>query len=427
MNYLFLRISGPVATAAGFCYILYMTKKTQYLVSGSAYTPVGDLRNVTSSLEPAVYEIKSEAFRGTFLQIRENVDTSVPVKIYGRIPGMLAKTFRTFERRDKSTGVLLSGERGMGKSMFARLAVSEALKRRIPVILLTGSCGVDDAVEIVNQITQPIVVVMDEFEKNFPMESDDDDDDEKKGKQQKFLSMLDGMGSSEKRLFIATVNKTSDLSKFFLNRPGRFFYHFEFNTLTHEEMREYLEGECNRKIVKKKTIDYAVACMGTYAVNYDGIAAIVEELNNGSTIEEALTDLNLDRKGDDAYVLSIRVNGAEYTSEKWCDLNSIREETGCSDYFYLNSGVKGSFGRIGKTDIPGHSLTICYDGTGLKLNKDGIAIIPRSSIRTIGLDDCFLKKGHNEVRKVSPDELGSVGDIVLNPIKSVPRALYLDV
>ena len=404
-----------------------MTKKTQYLVSGSAYTPVGDLRNVTSSLEPAVYEIKSEAFRGTFLQIRENVDTSVPAKIYGRIPGMLAKTFRTFERRDKSTGVLLSGERGMGKSMFARLAVSEALKRKIPVVLLTGSCGVDDAVEIINQITQPIVVVMDEFEKNFPMESDDNNDDEKKGKQQKFLSMLDGMGSSEKRLFIATVNDTSDLSTFFLNRPGRFFYHFEFNTLTHEEMREYLEGECDRKIVKKKTIDYAVACMGTYAINYDGIAAIVEELNSGSPIEEALTDLNLDRKGDDAYVFSIHINGAEYTCEKWSSLNDIREETSCDECFYLKEGVHGNVGRIGKSDIPGSMLIIRYVGTAMKLNKDGIAVIPRSAIRSIDLDVCFIKKGRTEVKKVTPDDLGSVGDIVLNPIKSGPRALYLEV
>lgn len=403
-----------------------MEKKTQYLVSGSAYTPVGDLRNVTSSLEPAVYEIKSEAFRGTFLQIRENVDTSVPVKIYGRIPGMLAKTFRTFERRDKSTGVLLSGERGMGKSMFARLAVSESLKRRIPVVLLTGSCGVDDAVEIINQITQPIVVVMDEFEKNFPMESDDDDD-EKKGKQQKFLSMLDGMGSSEKRLFIATVNDTSDLSTFFLNRPGRFFYHFEFNTLTHEEMREYLEGECDRKIVKKKTIDYAVACMGTYSINYDGIAAIVEELNSGSPIEEALTDLNLDRRGDDAYMFSIHINGAEYTCEKWSSLNDIREETSHAEYFCLKEGVHGNKGRIRKTDIPGNMLIIRYDGTAMKLNKDGIAVIPRSSIRSIDLGDCFLKKGRDEISKVTPDELGSVGDIVLNPIKSGPRPLYLNV
>jgi hypothetical protein len=282
-------------------------------------------------------------------------------------------------------------------------------------------------VEIINQITQPIVVVMDEFEKNFPMESDDKDDDEKKGKQQKFLSMLDGMGSSEKRLFIATVNDTSDLSTFFLNRPGRFFYHFEFSTLTHEEMREYLEGECDRKIVKKKTIDYAVACMGTYAINYDGIAAIVEELNGGSTIEEALTDLNLDRKGDNAYMFTIRVNGAEYTCEKYASLNDIREETNRAEYFYLNDGLQGSVGRIGKSDTPGGIIIVRYDGTGIRLNKDGIAIIPRSSIRCIDLDDCFIKKGRTEVKKVTPDDLGSVSDIVLNAIKTGPRALYLDV
>jgi hypothetical protein len=89
--------------------------------------------------------------------------------------------------------------------------------------------------------------------------------------------------------------------------------------------------------------------------------------------------------------------------------------------------VHGDVGRIGKSDIPGSTLIIRYDGTGMKLNKDGVAVIPRSAIRSIDLDNCFLNKGSTEVRKVRPDELGSVGDIVLNPIKSGPRALYLDV
>ena len=170
--------------------------------------------------------------------------------------------------------------------------------------------------------------------------------------------------------------------------------------------------------------------MGTYAINYDGIAAIVEELNSGSSIEEALTDLNLDRKGDNAYVFSIRINGAEYTCEKWSDLSDIREEAGHAEFFYLKDGVHGNKGRIRKNDIPGNMLIIRYDGAGMKLNKDGVAIIPRSSIRSIDLDDCFLKKGRDEISKVTPDELGSlgsVGDIVLNPIKSGPRPLYLNV
>lgn len=74
---------------------------------------------MTDILPTGVYEIKNMPMHGTILELRDNVDSSVPDKIYGRIPEMVKKTFRAFLRRGRSTGVLLSGERGMGKSMFA--------------------------------------------------------------------------------------------------------------------------------------------------------------------------------------------------------------------------------------------------------------------------------------------------------------------
>lgn len=410
-----------------------MTKQTQYLVSGSTYIPVGDLRDVTDILPNGVYEIKNMPMRGTVLELRENVDTSVPGKIYGRIPEMVKKTFRAFLRRDRSTGVLLSGERGMGKSMFARLVMKGAIQNGLPVILLGKGCKVTEAVEAINQITQPIVVIMDEFEKNFPVSAGGDDDDDEsiiKGDQLQFLSMLDGIGASEKRLFVATVNDTDDLSQFLLNRPGRFYYHFMFHTLTHDEMREYLEGECDRSKVSKKTIDYAVSCMGTYAINYDGIAAIVEELNSGMDINEALADLNLDRNGDRGYNMSVRINGVEYCTEYYDRLNAIRESQKICQLFEGNPGkdfVRGTV--IGKDDKVGYNVWIKFDGRKIKLNKDGLAVVPRTAIHEIELCDCELKvKGRNKsADKISQEQLTNISDIKLLPMKSQMRPLYLDV
>ena len=91
--------------------------KLNYIVSEGVYTPVGNLSNVVQQLPPAVYVIRDFPMQGTKLIKRDSVDTSSPKNIYGKIPSYLEKTFSAFERRRLNTGVLLSGERGMGKTL----------------------------------------------------------------------------------------------------------------------------------------------------------------------------------------------------------------------------------------------------------------------------------------------------------------------
>lgn len=400
------------------------SSKTQYLVSGTQFIPVGDLRDISSSLPVGVYVIRNLPFQGTILEQRVQVDMSVPKKIYGRIPAMLEKTFAAFKRRPRSTGVLLTGERGMGKSMFARCAMVTAIENGFPVIIVDGGCKVSETVGILEMITQPIVVIMDEFEKNFPDDADKDED--AKNEQNRFLSMLDGIGSSEKRLFIATANDTDDLNEYMLNRPGRFYYHFEFRTLTHDEMSEYLEGECDPKVVSKKDIQYAVSCMGTYAINYDGISAVVEELNAGSSIQDALRDLNLDRDGESGYLASVIINGVEYTTELYNDLEDIRTSTKYRENFYGELPATYTDKKtIGRTDPPGSVIEITFDGRKVKLNKEGLAIIPKTAISKIKLVSHELKVGGKSFGDFEPSKLANVGDIRLLSLKRERRPLYL--
>ena len=105
--------------------------KLNYIVNNSSYTPVGNLKDVVSNLPAAVFEIRDVPFAGTQLFIRDNIDTSVPKKVYGKLPVNLEKAFRAFDRRPLNTGILLSGERGMGKTMFARMAINEADRKSV--------------------------------------------------------------------------------------------------------------------------------------------------------------------------------------------------------------------------------------------------------------------------------------------------------
>lgn len=388
--------------------------KLNYIVSEGVYTPVGNLSNVVQQLPPAVYVIRDFPMQGTKLIKRDSVDTSSPKNIYGKIPSYLEKTFSAFERRRLNTGVLLSGERGMGKTLFVRMAIKRALDMGLAVVSLDSDTEVSSAINILNSVTQPLVVVMDEFEKNF---SDKDDDDHKNA-QTPFLSMLDGIGASQKRLYIATVNDTYNLSQYLLNRPGRFYYHFEFKSLTGDEMREYLTREAKR--ISRKTLEYAASVMQSYRINYDGIAAIAAELNSGASIGEAMHDLNLDREGASRQRVMATFNGYQYECIAYDSLDEIRDNRSYNACMYAVEINENS------DTFPGTRIDIYFDGSKMTMSKHGDVIIPKSAITSIRLNNKTIKKKGEDTAYVTTEDI-KVSDITLRPSVSSSGAVYMDV
>ena len=51
-------------------------------------------------------------------------------KIYGVHTEKVFKVLNSFEKVNRSLGVILSGDKGIGKSLFAKLLAIEAMKKR---------------------------------------------------------------------------------------------------------------------------------------------------------------------------------------------------------------------------------------------------------------------------------------------------------
>ena len=393
-----------------------------YVKSGSTYTPIGSLREVTNVLEPHVYQIVMPPMSGPKIEIVDNIDLSIPKKVYGKVPSQVAKCFAAYDRRPRNTGVLLSGERGMGKTLFIRIAMNEALKRDIPVIVLSRTKALEAYVGLINSITQPVLVVMDEFEKNF-------DTDDKSEDQGTFLSMLDGLGSSQKRMFIASVNYRHKISQFMINRPGRFYYHFEFKPLSDVEMIEYLTNET--KGVDQKSIKYAVQIMQNYPINYDGLSAIADELNAGIDINETLRDLNLDRIGVSALQCSVNINGYDYSGTLNMSIDSLqsRETVGIDmrsvKYVGSTSKIKPS-----TKGFIGNEITVYLSAINMTMDETGIVRLNvDESLDYIYLDESIphpTKKG-DTICYLHMKDIKSVSEISIRPkpIRSAP--MYLTV
>ena len=71
---------------------------------------------------------------GFFLKVRPDLVVKEPV--YGVHPEKAEKVLRSFKVFQRNLGVILSGDKGIGKSLFARLLSAKAVEAGYPVIIV---------------------------------------------------------------------------------------------------------------------------------------------------------------------------------------------------------------------------------------------------------------------------------------------------
>lgn len=238
------------------------------------------------------YIIKFEKLSGFYLD--EYADIAVKEdKIYGGHMQKAEKVLRSYEKFDRNLGVILSGSKGIGKSMFARLLSVEALKNDIPVIIVDKH--IPGIASYIETIDQSVMVLFDEFDKTFG------DVRVKEGEveaQAALLGLFDGI-TSGKKLFVITCNDIRKLNDFIVNRPGRFHYHFRFEYPSAEEIRTYLHDKLDESYYKE--IERIVAFSRKVDLNYDCLRAIAFEINNGESFQDSVRDLNIINLSEDYY------------------------------------------------------------------------------------------------------------------------------
>jgi len=92
---------------------------------------------------------------------------------------------------------------------------------------------------------------------------------------------------------VATCNETGRISDYFINRPGRFYYHFRFRNPDADTIAEYLNDNLNDKSSIDSNLGKILSISHFGSFNFDSLRTIVEELNNGYSFDEAIEDLNV--------------------------------------------------------------------------------------------------------------------------------------
>ena len=221
-------------------------------------------------------------------------DFTMPSKIYGNSDLLSDRYVRTFLDGTKNMGILLTGLKGTGKSLTAKLT---ALKSNIPVILVTEEFVGEEFKSFLNSIKQQVVVFIDEFEKIY---THDDT-------QQSLLSLLDGIFEG-KKMFIFTSNMRDRINQYMLNRPGRIRYLGEYDSLENSVINDVIEDTLIDKSQVSGLID-VLDILGM--VSMDILVSLVNEMNKyNETAKEAVKYLNVRAENLD-YSVTIIFDGVK--------------------------------------------------------------------------------------------------------------------
>lgn len=264
--------------------------------------------SLQDTLEPGNYTLQANPHRGIFL--KQTPSFVLPPRIYGKTVEYTDRILSTCKSRaGKTTGVLLSGAKGTGKTLLTKMV---CIKSNLPVLLLPQGLPLSHVLEEISKIDQPYILLIDEMEKKFPYKSVDDDDEPRGGAaadpQPNLLSFLDGTHTGQV-LVLMTTNSLFSINEFILGRPGRVFYHIRYNSLSEQEIREY----CSDYFSDPEVIqDIVMGCQYLGRVSYDSLQSIVEEiLRYKQSFKEAVSILNL----EDTYSEAFRGSTLEYFRE----------------------------------------------------------------------------------------------------------------
>ncbi len=285
------------------------------VVSGSRVQIYGEDVKTYKNLPVDTYDVCFHKMMGFWLTPRAELETKED-KIYGNHEVKVNKVLNSFSATDRNFGIILSGQKGIGKSLFARILAEKCLARGLAVIIV--SQYIPGIADFLSSIEQEVCVIFDEFEKTFGKTDDMDP-------QEEMLSLFDGIDSG-KKLFVVTCNEVNKLNSYLVNRPGRFHYHFSITNPSEEEVREYMTD----KILPQysENIEKIVNFSKTINITYDYLRALAFEINQGYGLEETLNDLNITRTEDIRFNVIITLSdGSVYRAyEQRFDLYSKKSQ-----------------------------------------------------------------------------------------------------
>lgn len=296
---------------------------------GNTYHIYGDDVKTYEKLPAGYYRVEYDPRSGYSIR---KVDNPMVVNemVYGLQKDKVEKVIRGFNSTDRNLGVLLSGDKGIGKSLFTKLLAIKCVECGLPVISVTESTP--KLADYLCDFDQECLILFDEFDKVFGYHKDEEGVDV----QNSLLPLFDGAVSASKKLFVITCNEIYRLNDFLVNRPGRFHYHFRFDYPSDGEIKQYLEDKLDKSAYGE--IEKVIAFAHKVELNYDCLRSIAFELNHGYSFEETIKDINIiSEEGYGHYNVTAVFNNGQTMTEHGVSID-MTNTSECIGVFFHHKG-----------------------------------------------------------------------------------------
>lgn len=249
---------------------------------GNFYSVTEESYEIHENLPLGVYQL-TKRLDGEYDLIKIK-DLSLPNKLYGDL-SIVDKWIKSFNTFDKNLGILLSGLKGSGKTIYAKKFCIDSKR---PVILINEPISGEGFNRILSaKELNGSVIFIDEYEKIY---NDRD-------KENLLLSILDGQVDNH-LAFVLTINESSLVSSNIINRPGRIKYLKSFGSLDFDTIDQVIQDRLDNQ---KHKDDLVSSLKKLDFITYDVLNTIIDEINIfDEPASICCKNLNLSR--EDVYV-----------------------------------------------------------------------------------------------------------------------------
>lgn len=348
-------------------------------------------------LPPAsCWKVEYDDRQGAFL-VEADAPSKPEMKVYGDHDARAEHILRAYQSRGGThTGVILSGAKGIGKTLFARILAIKAMDEGYPVIRVDKF--IPDLAEFLANVKQDACILFDEFDKTFTSASRDLSDPTRL--QNQLLGFFDGITKGHK-LCVLTCNDLSKVNEFLVNRPGRIRYHLKFLHPTEPEIKAFMSDSVPG--ISEDDLTSITRLSQLFPLSYDCLTAIAEEMRmTGGGFRDAMEMLNIVSLGRDSATdfkveiilrhpgkepystllaygerINVFADGSRNAFAHTVDMRQL-----CQDMRVMYAGITGEGNPAASPDlfhvsVPGGSILkrSRFDGQGLVMDAESLDIV----------------------------------------------------
>lgn len=243
---------------------------------------------VIEKVVPAIYKVHLLQ-EGVFLS--KYADSfKQPDRIYGtKVPTNINHVSRLYNDGDKSVGVILSGNKGNGKSLFGERLVNKAIDNANQPCIFIDEYIPRQTLQYLSDNLGELTFFFDEYEKNYLPYDKECDTGPAKG-----VSMLTyfSENSKYKRLNILTINDACSISNLMVDRPGRCQFYITHSEIDMGAVNDLLEEKKFPDLINE-VLRESVKVKGVRQFNFDSLMFLCSRIEQLMAQNVDISDADL--------------------------------------------------------------------------------------------------------------------------------------